>query len=123
MKATLQALLPTLVPRDLFGAIDQSLAAIAQSARESLTEVRMLIETLISEPEGHSHPTLDAIPTLIERMESAGVEVAYSTFGEPESLTAGVRLRNGTWATASRCRSAAVLLSKVLPAAKKALSG
>ena len=73
-------------------AIEQSLEAIAQSARESLAEVRMLIETLVSEPEGHSHPTLDGVPALIERMESAGVTVSLTTFGEPEQLTAGQEL-------------------------------
>jgi signal transduction histidine kinase len=72
--------------------IDQSLEAIAQSARESLAEVRMLIETLVSEPEGHSHPTLEGLAALVERMESAGVSVSYTTFGEAESLTAGQEL-------------------------------
>ena len=38
-----------------------SLVAIAESARESLVEVRMLIDSLASEPEGHSVPGLDDI--------------------------------------------------------------
>jgi signal transduction histidine kinase len=66
-----------------------SLAAIAQSARESLVEVRMLIDSLGPEPDGHSHPTLDGLATLIERMQSAGLAVTKSTFGDTGQLTAG----------------------------------
>jgi signal transduction histidine kinase len=74
------------------GSIDQSLEAIAQSARDSLAEVRMLIETLVSEPEGHSHPSLENLDALIERMRSAGVAVSLMTFGTPDHLTSGQEL-------------------------------
>jgi signal transduction histidine kinase len=70
----------------------ESLSAIAQSARESLVEVRMLIDSLGPESDGHSHPTLDGLGALFERMESAGLVVASTTFGEAGELTAGQQL-------------------------------
>jgi signal transduction histidine kinase len=74
------------------GTINQSLESIALAARESLTEVRMLIDTLVSEPEGHSHPSLKNIDGLIERVTSAGLTVSVSIFGEPQALTSGQEL-------------------------------
>ncbi|PJJ63727.1 signal transduction histidine kinase [Compostimonas suwonensis] len=69
-----------------------SLIAIAQSARESLVEVRMLIDSLVSEPEGHSHPTLDDLEALLERMRAAGLAVELDVFGGQASLTTGQQL-------------------------------
>ena len=69
-----------------------SLAAIAQSARESLVEVRMLIDSLGPEPDGHSHPTLLELAALLERMQSAGLIVQHSVFGEPRELSAGQQM-------------------------------
>jgi signal transduction histidine kinase len=71
---------------------NSSLAAIAQSARESLVEVRMLIDSLGAESDGHSHPTLAEIDALVERMQSAGLAVTLSTFGDAGELTAGQEL-------------------------------
>lgn len=68
-------------------AVDGALQEIATSARTSLTEVRMLIESLVNSPEGHSHPTLDNTDELIERMRTAGLEVTESDYGEPFILT------------------------------------
>lgn len=68
-------------------AVDGALQEIATSARTSLTEVRMLIESLVNSPEGHSHPTLDNTDDLIERMRTAGLDVAESVYGEPFTLT------------------------------------
>jgi signal transduction histidine kinase len=69
-----------------------SLVAIAESARESLVEVRMLIDSLASEPEGHSAPGLADIPALVERMRAAGLTVETTTSGEPGSLTASQQI-------------------------------
>lgn len=74
------------------GAVSESLTAIAQSARESLVEVRMLIDSLDSDSEGHSHPTLHDLDPLLQRMRSAGLPVGYTVFGEAGSLTAGQQL-------------------------------
>lgn len=69
-------------------AMSQSLATIAASARTSLTEVRMLIETLVSEPDGRSLPVIADLDPLIDRMRDAGLAVAVERYGEPDGLTA-----------------------------------
>ncbi|MEJ1229380.1 MAG: hypothetical protein WDM88_00235 [Galbitalea sp.] len=69
-----------------------SLVAIAGSARESLVEVRMLIDSLAPEPEGHSVPGLADIPALVERMRAAGLSVETATSGEPCALTASQQM-------------------------------
>lgn len=74
------------------GSTNDSLAAIAASARESLVEVRMLIESLDPAMDGHSHPTLGDLEGLVARMRSAGLPVAHTVFGEAGSLTAGQQL-------------------------------
>ncbi len=71
---------------------NDSLAAIARSARESLVEVRMLIDSLGTESEGHSHPTLDGLDALLERMRSAGLSVTHTVFGDAGVLTSGQQL-------------------------------
>lgn len=68
-------------------AVTTSLENIAASARTSLTEVRMLIETLVADPVGHSNPTLDQLDDLTGRMRTAGLDVILEQFGEPASLT------------------------------------
>jgi signal transduction histidine kinase len=68
-------------------AVTKSLENIAASARTSLTEVRMLIETLVADPVGHSNPTLDQLDDLTGRMRTAGLDVILEQFGEPASLT------------------------------------
>lgn len=80
------------VQRKQPGAVDASLAAIADSARESLAEVSLLIEGLSSTTEGHSHPSLAEIPALVARMESAGLAVVTTSHGEPSNLTLGQEL-------------------------------
>jgi signal transduction histidine kinase len=69
-------------------AMSQSLETIAASARTSLTEVRMLIETLVSEPDGRSTPAIDDLDPLIARMRDAGLAVEVERYGEPDGLTA-----------------------------------
>jgi signal transduction histidine kinase len=67
----------------------ESLAAIAQSARESLGELRVLLQSLASAPDGHSYPSLADIDILLARMREVGLNVTDHTFGEPSGLTAG----------------------------------
>ncbi|PXA71664.1 sensor histidine kinase [Cryobacterium arcticum] len=74
------------------GAVAESLAAIAESARESLVEVRMLIDSLDPESDGHSHPTLSDLEPLLQRMRSAGLTVTQTVFGDAGTLTAGQQL-------------------------------
>ena len=73
-------------------AVTESLKAIAQSARDSLGELRVLLESLSSTPEGHSYPSLANVDVLLERMRGAGLTVSDEAFGEPTSLTAGQEL-------------------------------
>lgn len=68
-------------------AITESLERIADSARMSLTEVRMLIESLVADPDGHSNPTLDDIDELITRMRTAGLEITVDRYGEAVILS------------------------------------
>ncbi|MDB5280866.1 MAG: Signal transduction histidine kinase [Ferruginibacter sp.] len=70
----------------------ESLQAIAQSARESLVEVRMLIDSLGPEPEDAVAPTLDELPALIQRMRAAGLSITQVTDGAAVRLTAGQQL-------------------------------
>jgi signal transduction histidine kinase len=68
-------------------AVTTSLENIAASARTSLTEVRMLIETLVADPVGHSNPTIGQLDDLTDRMRTAGLDVVLEQFGEPAALT------------------------------------
>lgn len=63
-----------------------SLEAIATAARESLVEVRMLIDSLNLQPEGHSRPTIDQLDSLIARMADAGLRVGRTDTGTPQKL-------------------------------------
>jgi signal transduction histidine kinase len=74
------------------GAATESLTAIAKSARESLGELRLLLQSLSTSPEGHSYPTLADTEGLVARMRDAGLEITDSTFGEEGNLTAGQQL-------------------------------
>ena len=73
-------------------AIGDSLERIAGSARSSLSEVRILIESLVAEPEGHSNPTIESIDELLERMRGAGLAVTIDRFGYSRALTPGQQL-------------------------------
>ncbi|GAA0437862.1 sensor histidine kinase [Leifsonia naganoensis] len=68
-------------------AMAQSLETIATSARSSLTEVRMLIETLVAEPDGRAAPAVGDIDALVERMRDAGLSTEVERFAEPAGLT------------------------------------
>lgn len=64
-----------------------SLEVIAGSARDSLTEVRMLIENLVAEPDGHSLPGTADLDELFGRMRTAGLAVEVQRFGDGAELT------------------------------------
>ncbi len=68
-------------------AINESLERIATSARTSLTEVRMLIESLVDDPDGHSNPTLENLDDLIERMRGAGLAITIDRFAPETRFT------------------------------------
>ena len=73
-------------------AISESLERIAASARTSLAEVRMLIESLVEDPDGHSNPNLDNLDDLVQRMRGAGLTITVNRFGDPTLLTSGQQL-------------------------------
>lgn len=73
-------------------AVAASLENIAASARTSLTEVRMLIETLVADPVGHSAPTVADLGELVERMRTAGLDIDLQEFGERQPLTGAQEL-------------------------------
>lgn len=73
-------------------ATTESLTAIAKSGRESLGELRVLLQSLSTSPEGHSYPSLTDIDSLVERMRISGLDVTDITFGEEGQLTAGQQL-------------------------------
>ncbi|MCI0159126.1 hypothetical protein KNO15_20685 [Leifsonia shinshuensis] len=68
-------------------AVPASLATIAETARTSLTEVRVLIETLVSDPQGHSTPALADLDELVQRLRDAGLAVELERFGDVDALT------------------------------------
>ena len=73
-------------------AFSESLEQIAASARTSLAEVRMLIESLVEDPVGHSNPTLENLDDLVQRMRGAGLTITVDHFGDPAVLTPGQQL-------------------------------
>ena len=73
-------------------AISESLERIAASARTSLVEVRMLIESLVEDPDGHSNHTLENLDDLVQRMRGAGLNITANRFGDPTVLTSGQQL-------------------------------
>jgi signal transduction histidine kinase len=73
-------------------AVAPSLAAIASTARSSLTEVRVLIETLVGTPEGAVHPGMTDLDELVQRMTASGLSVAAERFGGDAMLTPGQQL-------------------------------
>ena len=70
----------------------ETLRTIAKSGRESLGELRVLLESLSTSPEGHSYPSLTNVDDLIDRMRKSGLNVTDVTFGDASPLTAGQQL-------------------------------
>ena len=73
-------------------AATESFTAIAETARESLGELRVLLQSLSTSPDGHSYPTLSDTKDLVERMRQTGLNITDNTFGEEALLTAGQQL-------------------------------
>ncbi|TFB82395.1 hypothetical protein E3O21_00170 [Cryobacterium flavum] len=73
-------------------ATSETLRTIAKSGRESLGELRVLLQSLSTSPEGHSYPSLTDVDDLVERMRKSGLNVTDVTFGEAGPLTAGQQL-------------------------------
>jgi len=73
-------------------AVIPSLVTIASTARSSLTEVRVLIETLLGAPEGPTHPGLGDLEELVERLSASGLSVTVDQFGETRAFTAAQQL-------------------------------
>jgi signal transduction histidine kinase len=69
-----------------------SLATIADTARASLTEVRVLIETLVGSPDGPVHPGVADLDDLVERMSDAGLVISVERFGGSVELSAAQEL-------------------------------
>jgi signal transduction histidine kinase len=73
-------------------AVAPSLATIADTARSSLTEVRMLIETLVGSPDGAEHPGLGDLDDLVRRLTDSGLSVTVERFGGDGDLTPAQQL-------------------------------
>jgi signal transduction histidine kinase len=73
-------------------AVVPSLATIASTARSSLTEVRVLIETLLGTPHGPTHPGLGDLDELVKRLSASGLSVSVEHFGEIGEFTAAQQL-------------------------------
>lgn len=73
-------------------AVAPSLGTIADTARSSLTEVRMLIETLVGSPTGIEHPGLGDLDDLVRRLSDSGLSVSVERFGGDGDLTPAQQL-------------------------------
>jgi signal transduction histidine kinase len=81
-----------LLADDRPAAVVPSLATIASTARSSLTEVRVLIESLLGAPMGPTHPGLGDLDGLVKRLSESGLSVAVEQFGEIGEFTAAQQL-------------------------------
>ncbi|MGH1549399.1 sensor histidine kinase [Leifsonia poae] len=73
-------------------AVAPSLVTIADTARSSLTEVRMLIETLVGAPTSAEHPGLGDLDDLVRRLTDSGLTVTVERFGATGGLTGAQQL-------------------------------
>lgn len=73
-------------------AVAPALTVIASTARSSLTEVRVLIETLVGAPQHISPPRPEEIDELLERLAASGLELTVERFGTPGPLTPSQQL-------------------------------
>ena len=73
----------------------QELAAIEQTARQALAEMRRMLGLLRADEEGLSlapQPGMDEVERLVERVREAGVDVELMLEGDRRSLSPGVDL-------------------------------
>lgn len=73
-------------------AVLPALSAIAQVSRESLFEVRQLIESIQDDDVLMAKPGLSDIPLLLDRMRGAGLQVELSIRGKPEHVSSSTEL-------------------------------
>lgn len=73
-------------------AVAPSLATIADTARSSLTEARMLIETLVGSPAAAEHPGLGDLDGLVRRLADSGLSLSVERFGGDGDLTPAQQL-------------------------------
>jgi signal transduction histidine kinase len=81
-----------LLAEDRPTAVAPALSTIADTARSSLTEVRMLIESLVGSPDGAEHPGLGDLDDLVRRLTDAGLTVSVERFGGTDDLTPAQQL-------------------------------
>lgn len=81
-----------LVAEERPAAVAPSLATIASTARSSLTEVRVLIETLVGSPDGPAHPGIADLEELVRRLSDAGLAITIERFGDDADLTVAQEL-------------------------------
>lgn len=81
-----------LLADDRPSAVAPSLATIADTARSSLTEVRVLIETLVGSPTDVVHPGVGDIDDLVRRLSESGLSVSVERFGSEDGLTPAQQL-------------------------------
>ncbi|QHC57533.1 histidine kinase [Rathayibacter sp. VKM Ac-2760] len=74
------------------GRAENSLGVIAEVARSSLVEVRILIESIGPSAETLDQPTLESVPVLLERFAAAGLSVEFEEGGSRLALTDGQQL-------------------------------
>jgi signal transduction histidine kinase len=66
---------------------DAALLAISGAARAALIDMQALVEALREEPAHGPQPTLADLGGLLDRLSSAGMEVAVQDFGDTKELT------------------------------------
>ncbi|MFF8973828.1 sensor histidine kinase [Streptomyces sp. NPDC014995] len=74
-------------------------AAVEQTGRDAVTELRRLLDVLRTDEEAEAdpskeppQPTLDALPALIDSVRDTGLDVDYQVTGTPLPLPAGTHL-------------------------------
>ncbi|MFH9610905.1 sensor histidine kinase [Streptomyces sp. NPDC017448] len=74
-------------------------AAVEQTGRDTVTELRRLLDVLRTDEEAEAdpskeppQPTVDALPSLIESVRATGLDVDYRVTGTPVALPAGTHL-------------------------------
>ncbi|WP_327714146.1 sensor histidine kinase [Streptomyces sp. NBC_00490] len=75
-------------------------ATVEQTGRDTVTELRRLLDVLRTEEEEERHdpskeppqPTVDAVPSLVDSVRATGLDVDFAVSGAPLALPAGTHL-------------------------------